>query len=131
MKLHTSYFAKVKHLQEMGYNNLVCIAGYAPKFFFNVSGARFVPELAPKREWWREWHGKFGSDPNSLESVEWYTQRYVETVLNKLNPHEIVGKLGDGAVMLCYERPDAFCHRHIVSKWITSNTGVEVEEISI
>ena len=122
MNLHTSYFAKVKHLRQMGFTNLVCIAGYAPKFFFDVDGARFMPDLAPRKDWFWEW--KNGHLPN-----EWYIQRYNETVLSKLDPNKVVEELGDGAVMLCYEKPGDFCHRHLIADWIEVNTGIKVSEV--
>lgn len=121
MKLYTSYFARVKKLNEMGFTNLVCVAGYAPHFYFEMGG-RFYPDLAPRKTWWREWHDKgLGND--------WYEQKYYETVLSKLNPEEVVHDLGDNAVMLCYEKSGDFCHRHIIANWINSTLGIEVEEV--
>lgn len=124
MNLHTSYFAKVKQLQQMGFTNLVCVAGYAPKFFFDVEGARFMPDLAPRKDWFWEW--KNGHLPN-----EWYIQKYNETVLSKLNPEKVIEELGDNAVMLCYEKLGDFCHRHLIADWITEKTGVKVDEIQL
>ena len=122
MKLYTSYFAKVKELKELGYNNIVCVAGYAPMFYYNTDGARFMPSLAPKSGWFWEW--KNGHLPN-----EWYIQKYNETVLSKLDPNKVVEELGENAVMLCYEKPGDFCHRHLIAEWLMKNTGVTVEEV--
>ena len=129
MNIYTSYFAKVKHLQEAGFNNLVCVAGYAPKFFYDTPNARFMPELAPKKCWWRIWHDKFKDNPNSPESIEWYTNIYRDTVLSNLNLNNVLNKLGDNAVMLCYEKPTDFCHRHLIANWIQENTNIKVDEI--
>ena len=124
MNIYTSYFANVKQLQEMGFDNLWCVAGYAPKFFHDMPNAKFYPNLAPRKLWWQEWHDrKLGED--------WYAQKYNETVLSKLNPEKVVEELGDGAVMLCYENPKDFCHRHLIADWIVKNTGVEVEEVQL
>jgi uncharacterized protein (DUF488 family) len=30
-------------------------------------------------------------------------------------------------VLLCYEKPDSFCHRHLVAKWFNEN-GFPIEE---
>ena len=95
MNIYTSYFAKVKQLQESGFNNLVCVAGYAPKFFYDISNARFYPDLAPRRTWFWEWKNKHLTN-------DWYIERYNETVLSKLNPEKVVEDLGDNAVMICY-----------------------------
>lgn len=125
MKLYTSYFARVEKLREMGYDNLVCISGYAPKWFNNEErrSLRYFPLLAPRSSWWREWHD------NNLGN-DWYVKQYYDTVLSELNPNEVVEELGDKAVMLCYEKPGDFCHRHLVADWIRTNTGVEVEEVT-
>lgn len=122
MNLYTSYFAKVKQLQESGFNNLVCVAGYAPKFFYDTPNARFYPDLAPRRGWFWEWK-------NGHLSNDWYIAKYNETVLSKLNPEKVVEDLGDNAVMLCYEKPGDFCHRHLIADWIAKNTGMTVEEV--
>ena len=124
MKLYTSYFAKVKQLQEMGFDNLWCVAGYAPKFFHDLPNGHFLPDLAPRKLWWQYWHD------NHLPNT-FYVEQYNNTVLSKLDPNEVVKKLGDGAVMLCYEKSGDFCHRHLISDWIIKNAGVEVEEIQL
>ena len=129
MELYTSYFAKVKQLKEMGYDNLVCVAGYAPKFYFDTPKARFYPDLAPRREWWKEWQLKFKDNPESEESQAWYEQKYKETVLDKLDPQTVLKELGDKAVMLCYETPDKFCHRHIIARWLSEKTGADIQEV--
>lgn len=131
MELYTSYFAKVKQLREKGFTNLVCVAGYAPKFYFDTPGARFMPELAPQRNWWMEWKSKFKDNLESEESIAWYAKKYRETVLANLDPNEIARELGDGAVMLCYETPDKFCHRHLIAEWLSKHTDMEVVEIQL
>jgi hypothetical protein len=62
-------------------------------------------------------------------SKEEYTERYHEEVLSKLDPKEIFEELGEGAVLLCWEGPDKFCHRHIVGKWLSDAIGIDVEEL--
>jgi len=121
MNLYTSYFAKVKQLKEMGLK-LVCVAGYAPKFFYDVQNVHFYPDLAPRKDWFWEWKNKHLSN-------DWYIGKYNETVLSKLNPEKVVADMGNNAVMLCYEKPDDFCHRHLIADWISKNTGITVEEV--
>lgn len=31
-------------------------------------------------------------------------------------------------VLLCYEKPGRFCHRHILAEWIKEKTGEEIKE---
>jgi hypothetical protein len=53
---------------------------------------------------------------------------YHECVLDNLGARTVYRELGSNAVLLCYERPDEFCHRHIVAAWLEKELGIEVEE---
>lgn len=76
---------------------------------------------------------------NNKISQEQYEYEYRNEVLYKLNAFEIYEKFKN-KVLLCWEEPifdengkvinlgNGFCHRHIVSKWITENTSIEVNE---
>ena len=41
---------------------------------------------------------------------------------------EGVSGFTDGDVMLCYEKPSDFCHRHILAAWLTEH-GHTVTEL--
>ena len=121
MTLHTSYFGNINKIKQEDQEPpvFVSIAGKTPSWF---DGPR-MPELAPKKEWWTEWHERFKDSLESSESVTWYTKKYKETVLSCLNQVSVVTKLGElskNIVLLCYETPEKFCHRHLVSEWIDS-----------
>jgi len=52
-----------------------------------------------------------------------YTRTYFETVLNKLNQFNVIAELlllalATDVAILCYEKPDDFCHRHLVADWL-------------
>ena len=34
----------------------------------------------------------------------------------------------DQIILLCYEKPDDFCHRHLVAQWLTEH-GYDTQEI--
>lgn len=58
-----------------------------------------------------------------------YLISYLQTLKDrKLDPQKVAEELGDERIMLCYETPTAFCHRHIVAWWIETNTGIKVYE---
>jgi hypothetical protein len=114
--IYTSYFAFVKNIPT---EYLVAVAGGVPDGF---TGARYRA-LAPKYDWWREWHDKNLSN-------EWYTQKYYETVLSKLNPVDVLRDL-DGKIILCWEKPGVFCHRNLIAEWLIKNTGANVCELSM
>jgi hypothetical protein len=57
-----------------------------------------------------------------------YDSLYIEKVLMRLNPDKVVADLPDGAILLCYEKPEDHCHRHLVAGWIEMNTDTIVTE---
>lgn len=57
------------------------------------------------------------------EYIDVYNQ-----ILSKLDPQQVANELGDGAIMLCYESPNDFCHRHLVSQWMR-DAGIDVKEL--
>lgn len=62
---------------------------------------------------------------NGLCSEEEYTNRYIENILNNLNPTDIYNKI-KGKVIVCYCGKNSFCHRNLVLEWLEQNLGREV-----
>lgn len=60
------------------------------------------------------------------ELVEMFKQR-----LAKLDPEKIAAKLGDNAVLLCWERPGVKCHRRIVADFFADQLGLCVDELGL
>lgn len=126
---YTSYFGNIKKILEVEPNaGLVSIAGKTPDWF---TGCKFK-RLAPRYDWWIEWHEKFKENLESRESKKWYTSKYLDTVLKHLDAREMAQKLKDlvgykTVFLLCYETPEKFCHRHIISEWL-NNAGVDCRE---
>lgn len=89
---------------------------YMPRF---VKGIPNYPKLAPTKE-------IFYSDEQTY--VEKYKEHLrhlsVEKVCNEL---EILAD-GRNVILLCYEKPGEFCHRHLVSEWLSSQLSYEVVE---
>lgn len=61
-----------------------------------------------------------------------YTRHYM-AMLGKLDYGEIVNlleslSLGRDVVLLCYEVPGVFCHRHLVADWISQHGEYRVGE---
>ena len=112
----------------------VSIAGKTPNWFDNslVEVLKYS-KLAPHYEWWSVWHEKFENDLESDESIKWYTQKYYETILDKLNPVFVQRELLElsdrkDVVLLCYEIPQNFCHRKLVKDWFNS-AEIDCKEI--
>lgn len=110
--MNTSYFAFAHDNP-----NAVSIAGEAPAFF---KGRQFK-KLAPRLKAYLQY--KADGDEEA------YIKAYNEQVLSKYDPHVILAELGNDAVLLCYEPPDEFCHRHLIADWLRHHTGIEITEL--
>lgn len=123
--MYTSYFAKRKILIDNGYNNLISIAGKSldefSLFYGNDITKHEYKKLAPKYWFFKKY--KIDGDEN------FYTEQFYKEVLSKLNPKDVLDELGDDAVLLCWESPEKFCHRHIVADWLEKNLDIEVKEL--
>src|SRR5271166_5340163 len=112
MTLYTSNYAR--HGKDP---NGVCIS-IKPIWWFK--GRCYYP-LAPT------WEIVTGVKSGKIDEKE-YTKQYLK-ILAKLDPQKVVEDLGDGAIMLCYESPKDFCHRHIVACWLNKELGLDVQEM--
>ena len=124
--IYTSYFAKVKKLDESGYCP-ISIAVKSPDWFIGPS----LKQLAPS------W--SILSEYKETGDTARYIQRFHEEILSKLDPEQIskvIWKIAHEStplifpkipVLLCYESPEKFCHRHLVAEWLT-NSGIKVKE---
>lgn len=135
--IYTSYFGNMHNIREKYPNIVFCsVAGKTPDWFLDENELNFISkELAPKYSWWSYWKTKFGDDKDSKESIDYYTTRYKDTVLNKLRDWYVKDMLyenskGNDVCMVCYEEPDKFCHRHLISDWLNSHK-CDCVEISV
>ena len=111
-------------LDSIGRAGRVSIARWEPQ---DVGDFKRYPTLAPGA-WFR-----------SVERPE-YEDRYFD-LLYRLDPKQVLADLralaGDGVtpVLCCWERRwqieagRAWCHRHLVAKWLKGELGVEVVEL--
>lgn len=106
--MQTSNFASHK---KKNYKNPVAICAQIPNWF----DGRSCYELSPS---WELIHNK--------DSIDLFENKFME-YLDSLNVKKIIDYLKSDATLLCYEKKDAFCHRHIVAKWLRKN-GIEIEE---
>ena len=109
MKIYTSYFAKIKNLPQDIIP--ISIALKAP------TGVKILEykKLAPKWQFLQKW--KENHDNN------FYIQHFYNEVLNQLTQEQVLAELstlsqGHDIALICYEKPDSFCHRHLVAKWL-------------
>jgi uncharacterized protein YeaO (DUF488 family) len=108
--MHTSYFAKYKK------SNGVSIAVRKPWWFpYDEYKDLFPPEDLVYR---------YKSDKITTEE---YIEEYHNKVLSRLDAKKVYEDLKD-KVILCYEKSNEFCHRHLVAIWIENKLGIKIEE---
>jgi uncharacterized protein (DUF488 family) len=110
--MNTSYFARSsKH------PNAVSIANITPSWY----RGRIYKKLAPPYSLIKQY--KIDKDIDS------YTSLYESKILDELDPLKTYYELGASSILLCYENPKVFCHRHIVARWLNKHLGVEITEL--
>lgn len=90
---------------------------------------RAIPCLMPTWPMLKAWNDvKSLPDDNPKKLAAWdkYTKEYWE-LLVRIGPENIIAKLSDGDVLLCWCNKRKFCHRTILAEFLRRN-GVEVEE---
>ena len=127
MEIATGYFARAKAYAEQGYA-LISIARRTPWFIAKELTVYSLSELAPTDE-----------ILDLKDNPQEYCKRFREEVLGRANSQELLRKMeliarqenANGVVLMCYEAPDKFCHRHLVAKWLEVETGKMIEEVLV
>lgn len=117
--IYTSYFAKIRSLPD----NFVpiSISIYPPKGWTGLEYKQLAPSASILSEW------------KQRGDCKRYIDRYFDEILSKLDPFQVAADLyqmaGDGKypVLICYEKSEDFCHRHLVTSWLEEN-NIRAEE---
>ena len=124
--LRTGYFAKAKQYADAGFA-LVSIALKQPWFLSKDLRLFQLRHLAPSEE-------LLALKDNPIV----YAPKYMADILSEQNAEAMLARLRhiateaktDKVVLLCWEAPGKFCHRHLVSSWLRSQLGIDVREMS-
>lgn len=120
--IYTSYFANLRNLPKEIIPVSIC--GKAPDWY---TGAQYK-KLAPKYWFFKEWKENHDND--------FYIQNFEKEVLNPLDAKKVLWEIAkllpddkpvQDIVLLCYEKPADFCHRHLVADWLRKN-GIACKE---
>lgn len=120
--IYTSYFAKLKKLPA----DLIpiSISIYPPKGWSGLQYKKLAPSASILSDWKRDGDCKR------------YIDRYMNEILSKLDPIRVASDLqslageGKDIVLVCYEKSEDFCHRHLVAEWLGQH-GIRCEEYQI
>lgn len=120
--IYTGYFYKLNDYINAGLIP-ISICGKAPDFY---SGLEYK-KLAPKYSFFIAYKNKFINS-------EQYTVQYKQQILSYLEKDQVlqdfqtlVGEQSKDSdiVLLCYEKPGDFCHRHIVAEWLSDTYAIQ------
>ena len=117
--IYTGYYSKIKEYADSGLI-LLSISRTKPEF---AKSCIDIPQLFPSDK--ILWDYKKGK----IDEME-YTSKYLDQ-LNELGVDRIIKMIqifGDNVVLLCWESPEKFCHRHILADYINKNSNISVEE---
>lgn len=134
--VYTSYFGKMKSFPP----NVtpIAICGGIPEWY-KEKGYLWYKKVAPKWEFFQVWKQTHDND--------YYIRNFNALVLDKLSPHRVAADIplmlpfetreqmqsdvwcseDVHVALLCYEKPEDFCHRHLVAEWLNKN-GYKCEE---
>ena len=119
MKIYTSYFSQIRNFPKDFVPVAIC--GSIPEWYKGL----WTKMVAPKWGFFQEW--KQNHDNN------FYIEHFNKEVLDKITPQDFENKLKEITnnakivILLCYEKPEDFCHRHLVADWM-NKAGYKVKE---
>ena len=90
---------------------------------------KWIGELAPKRDFFKQWRRNRGVIPEE-ENNQYYIENYYSQVLSQIDVEALLKDEVD-PILLCYEKGQDFCHRHVLAEYIEMIYGVKVQDIKI
>ena len=116
-RIFTSYFGNERHIPKEVKRISICLS--PPKGWVGAE----CKDLAPTWDILNAWR----SSKKDSSAEEAYTKAFKGEILREENFMLIMWKLaklaqGRDVVLLCYEKPSDFCHRHIVAQWIREHS---------
>jgi uncharacterized protein (DUF488 family) len=119
--IYTSYFSSKKY-KKYNKEDGISIARYN-KFWQGET----YPNLFPSANLLAWWKSLSEEAQKCQDYQQMYFEAYKQETLSKLDPHKVAAEL-DGKVLLCFEKSEDFCHRHIIAAWL-QHYGYEINEL--
>ena len=119
--VYTGYFSQIdNYLRFNSSLQLVSISLYTQNWIKQNYCIELYDKLMPEKDVLLQY--------KSTEHISDFIENFGKQ-LSRLNVDEVYGEL-DNKIILCYERPEDFCHRQLVKLWFISN-GYECKEIKL
>ena len=119
--IYTSYYANHKHYD--GFYR-IGISRTSPKDSCDIYLKLFAPSYSTLSDY----------KSKKIEEKE-YTRQYLQSLENLYKNGalavfaEYLKQLNLDIVLLCYESPEKFCHRHILAQVLNKKYGLEIKEL--
>ena len=113
--------------EECKVGNLISISGDRGRKVGYIGKA--LPKLAPKKAFWNIFNSNIGKIPEE-QNIRYYIEEYYKQVLSKVDIEELLKDEKD-PILLCYEKGQDFCHRHVLAEYIEMKYGIKVRDIKI
>jgi len=131
MTFSTSYYARINEIRDK-YPDYILVSisgGLTPEIseLIDIHDKRFAPNLSLFKE--------YKDNPNNPLRESQYVKRFKKEVLEQRNFNEILKSWSDKYgntkkyILLCYEKPEDFCHRQIVAEALEQKYSIEVSEL--
>ena len=117
--IYTGYYSKIKDYKDAGLK-VISISRTIPDVV-QVDGK--LSFLCPDDSL------LFGYKNGEIDEME-YTSKYLHKLgfFGAINIIQEIRRYGNDVVLLCWEAPDKFCHRHILANYLNKNSKVNVVE---
>lgn len=125
--LYTTYFANIKKLPP---NTIpVSICGKAPQGWNGLEYRKLAPKWSFFSVWKETKDNNYYIEHFNKEVLEPLNIIRVTTELQVLLPYEVREQMQNAVwnddkfhlALVCYEKPDDFCHRHLVAEWLSQH----------
>ena len=131
MTFATSYYAKINEIRKQ-YPDYILVSisgGITPEISESVDihDKRLAPNLSLFKE--------YKDNPENKNREQQYIKRFKKEVLEQRDLNEIFKSWSDKIgldkkyIIMCYEVPNDFCHRHLVAEAIEQKYGIEIPEL--
>lgn len=131
--IYTSYFANVKKLPDNIIPIAICIR--PPEGYRGLWYPRLAPDYEILKRWRRDHDEKdyiklfkrSVLDNQSVYNVLWDIERMLPARVRQGLQSSIETSPDWHVALICYEKSEDFCHRHLVADWFKRN-GIECDE---
>lgn len=127
--IYTSYYGKINLIKYTPKfeNSIFCpISVSIPKYFdLSIFDLQFQNDFKPD---WKIVEDIKSEKISQKEYIKLYLEQLIKIDKSKYEKLIQFGTEHD-IILLCYERPELFCHRHILSKFINIKFNQNIREI--